>query len=342
MKKVMIIAEVGVNHNGDLEAAKHLIYQAKEAGADAVKFQLFHADTLASSLAPLADYQRQVTGHGAKDQRQMLLDLELGLEDLALLEHEAFSIGIDFLVSIFDADSVSTARKMFQSKFLKIPSGEINNEDLIREAAKTNFSLILSTGMSVIYEVQRAGEWIRESRGSLDNLTILHCTSNYPTAATDVNLRSMLTIARVMGVPVGYSDHTRGTVAALGAVAMGASVLEKHITLDRGSRGPDHLASAGPEEFRRYVKMVRELEQALGSDAKQPTSGEEEIKKVVRKSPFASREIVAGEVFSRDNISLMRPQVGLDASALTELLGKRAKKAYSTGDVLEQGELLDP
>lgn len=341
MGRVMVIAEVGVNHNGNLDTAKKLIVQAKNSGADAVKFQFFEASRLASSSAPLADYQKRNSGPSSDHQRQMLADLELTITQLAKLESEADRVGIEFFVSVFDSASIPRVREALRSNYLKIPSGEINNKALICEAALEGFDLLVSTGMSSIGEVCRAWEWIKVAGGNRSSICFLHCTSNYPTSSNDVHLNSLIQMKEHLGTPIGYSDHTQGFVAALGAVAMGATVIEKHITLNKDDLGPDHRASASPEEFTNYVRLLREMEESLGRSHKEPTTSELEMRKIVRKSPYASRKIQRGEVFDDSNLCLLRPASGLDASKYSDLVGRKAKTTYSGGETIKAEELLD-
>lgn len=342
MSGAMIIAEVGVNHDGDLDKARQLIQHAKQCGADAVKFQFFDASKLASEQAPLAEYQKaKIRREGATGQRKMLRELELTIEELRVLEKVAMREGINFLVSVFDSDAIETVKRNLNSGYLKVPSGEINNELLIKAAARGGFKLLISSGMSTLDEVTRAVSWAREAGSSGADVCILHCTSNYPTELVNANLRAIETLKSTLEIEIGYSDHTLGASAALGAIALGATVLEKHITLDTGSTGPDHFASSGPEDFRDYVRQVRELEQALGSSLKTPTESEIPVRELVRKSPYATEQIIEGQIFTGENVALMRPAAGIDASLFTILIGRAALKAYSPGELIRSEEVLD-
>lgn len=340
MSGVMIIAEVGVNHDGDLEKARQLIHLAKDCGANAVKFQYFEAFKLASEKAPLAEYQERTSGEQGISQRKMLRQLQLTIEELGLLEKFAMSQGVEFLVSVFDADAVEKVRRKLHSTYLKVPSGEINNEVLIKESARAGFKLLISSGMSTLDEVTRAVRWVHEAGGTGEDLCILHCTSNYPTELEDVNLRAIETLKAAFDMRIGYSDHTLGATAAIGAVALGATVLEKHITLDDKASGPDHSASSGPDEFTDYVRQVREIELALGSNLKTPTESEIPVRALVRKSPYATEKINPGQFFTGENVALMRPAAGIDASLFTVLMGRAALKAYSPGELIDLEEVL--
>ena len=269
----------------------------------------------------------------------MLKELEVTLNDLLELRVIAEEHDLAFFVSVFSAKSVSEVVAHLAVETLKIPSGEINNEELISAAAKSGLEIILSTGMSTLSEVARAVSWVETERGSKSRLQVLQCTTNYPTEPSEVNLRAMVKIREELDVSVGFSDHTRDNVAALGAVALGAVTLEKHLTLDRGMQGPDHAASLTPLEFASLVRDVRQMTASLGKDRKEPTSSEIKTMKLVRKSPVAISPIAIGDEFSSQNLALRRPENGLDASCLMRLIGRTSSRDYKTGDPILGDEL---
>ena len=337
---VRLIAEVGVNHNGDFELAKSLILAARDSGADAVKFQYFKAIELASTDAELASYQSRALG-GAKyrNQLEMLSALELGIDQLVILKEYSTSIGLEFFVSAFSATGIREVLTFLELPLLKIPSGEINNEELIRAAASSGVELIISTGMSTLPEIERAVEWVRAESGGTEKLTVMQCTTSYPTNLAEVNLLAMVQIKHELGVEVGFSDHTEGSIAALGAVALGAASIEKHITLSKDMEGPDHKASLEPHEFGDFCSQIHEMVVALGKSEKAPTPSELSNLVIVRKSPFAISRINPGELFSRENVALKRPQNGLDASLFLPLMGRPSKGMYEPGDPILGEEL---
>lgn len=322
--KTYIIAEAGVNHNGDFNLAKDLIYKAKEVGADAVKFQTFTAEKIVSRTAPKADYQTKTTSTD-ESQFQMLKKLELSYEQFRALKEYSNQIGIEFLSTPFDEDSIEFLTDLQISKW-KIPSGEITNLPYLVKIEKTKLPIILSTGMSTMKEIAQALEVFRSYDRS--DITLLHCNTEYPTPFSDVNLKAMLTMRDTYGVKVGYSDHTSGIEVPIAAVALGAEVIEKHFTLDKSMPGPDHKASLDPDEFVAMVKAIRNIEQALGTGIKQPSSTESKNIAVIRKSIVAKRAIQKGEMFTEDNITTKRPGDGMSPMKWFDLLGKVASRDY--------------
>ena len=327
-----VIAEAGVNHNGDLELARRLVDAAAEAGADAVKFQTFSADRLATAAAPLADYQRRNTGI-EDSQRAMLHRLELTAEAHRELMARCRERGILFLSSPFDEDSADFLEELGVPAF-KIPSGELTNVPFLAHVARKGRPLIVSTGMATLDEVRPAVETIRQA-GS-PPLALLHCVSSYPAQPADVNLRAMATLREAFAAPVGFSDHTAGTDIALAAVALGANILEKHLTLDRTLPGPDHLASLEPDEWIAMVAALRRIEAALGDGRKRPAPSEADAARVARKSLVAAGDLPAGCVLRRDHLAVRRPGTGLPPGRLESVLGRRLRQALAAGAVLTE------
>ena len=307
MNKIFIIAEAGVNHNGDIQTAKELIDVAAAAEADAVKFQTFKADTLVCRQAPKAAYQMETTS-AEESQFDMLKKLELTPDMHRELIDYCHEKNIMFLSTPFDLDSLHYLVDCGLA-VIKIPSGEITNYPLIREAGRSGKRIILSSGMSTIDEVRETVAVLKEN-GSTD-ITVLHCNTEYPTPFSDVNLRAMQTIKEETGVSVGYSDHTPGIEAAVAAAALGATVIEKHFTLDRNMKGPDHKASLEPNELTEMVRAVRHIEQALGDGEKKPSASEKKNMAVARKSLVAKCLIKGGEMFTEENLTAKRPGTGL-------------------------------
>jgi len=320
--RIFIIAEAGVNHNGDLALARRLVEVAATAGADALKFQTFRADALVRIDAPKAGYQVETTGDG-ESQYEMLRKLELGEEahmELACLCREA---GIEFLSTPFDETAVDLLARIGVVRY-KIASGEITNLLLLRHIAAKGRPVILSTGMSRLEEIGAALAALRAA-GAVD-VTLLHCVSDYPTRAEDVNLRVMDALRERFGVPVGFSDHTRGITVAIAAAARGAVAIEKHFTLDRSLPGPDHRASLEPEELKKMIASIREVERALGDGVKRLTMTEIDTQKVARKSLVAREGLPAGTVLLLDHLAAKRPASGLSPMELDALLGRRLKR----------------
>jgi N,N'-diacetyllegionaminate synthase len=330
--KTLIIAEAGVNHNGDLALARRLIDVAANAGADLVKFQTFVAHRLVTTRAAKAAYQEQ-SGAG-ESQYAMLQPLELTRDmHLALIAH-CKSRGIEFFSTAFDVQSIDLLAELGLSCF-KIPSGEITNLPYLRHIARQGKPVILSTGMATLGEIEAALDVLERAGLSRDRITILHCSTEYPTPMADVNLRAMLAIREAFGVSVGYSDHTQGIEVAVAAVALGATVIEKHFTLDRTLPGPDHKASLEPAEFESMVKAIRNIERAMGNGVKWPTTTEEQNKAAARKSLVASRQIHAGEVFTEGNLGVKRPGTGISPMRWDEVLGRKASRDFAPDEVIE-------
>lgn len=354
--RVYVIAEAGVNHNGERELAFSLVDAAAEAGADAVKFQTFNAAKLAAASAPKAAYQKLHTDT-AESQQGMLKKLELPIEWHAPLQQYARSRGIEFLSTAFDNDSLVFLTQLGMPLF-KVPSGELTNGPLLWQFAKTKKRLVLSTGMATLSEVEQAlaivahalnadGEpssmeevwrdWSRpENRQSLfGHITLLHCTSQYPTPYSEVNLLAMDTLAKTFGLDVGYSDHTQGILIPVAAVARGAKVIEKHFTLDRTLPGPDHQASLEPVELKAMVDNIRALEQAFGDGSKCPQPSEWDTRQAARQQVVAACDIDAGATLVRGDLTTARCGSGLPPNELWGLVGRRTSRSYTVGEVIE-------
>ena len=325
-----IIAEAGVNHNGDINLAKKLIGAAKEAGADAVKFQTFRAENVVTKNAGKAEYQKETAGIG-ESQYDMIKKLELTEEDFKELAEYAKKKDILFLSSPFDKESVDLLDGLDVPAF-KIGSGEITNFPLLKHTAKKEKPIILSTGMCTLGEVEEALNVIRSER--VEDVILLHCVSNYPARIEDVNLRAMETLKQAFKIPVGFSDHTLGITASIAAVALGACVIEKHFTLDRNLPGPDHKASLEPDELKEMVKGIRDVEKALGDWIKQPTTNEEEIKKIARRSVIAKIDIPEGTVITEGMLDVKRPGTGIEPKYFDFIVGMRAKKDIKKSDIV--------
>lgn len=328
---VLIIAEAGVNHNGSLETAKKLVDAAKESGADCIKFQTFKSENLVVKQADKADYQKENTS-SSESQLEMLQKLELSYDDFIDLNKYCEMKNIVFLSTPFDLESIDFLNSLGMNRW-KIPSGEITNLPYLIKLAQTKKPIILSTGMCTLAEVKAAFELLK-ANGSCD-ITILHCTTDYPTSFADVNLNAMITLKNQFQVPVGYSDHTEGIEIPIAAVAMGASVIEKHFTLDREMEGPDHKASLAPYELRAMVKAIRNVELALGSGIKKPADSEIKNRLIVRKSIIASQMIKKGELFTDENLAVKRPGNGICPMKWFEVLGKRAVKDFKEDELIE-------
>ena len=327
VRPTLIIAEAGVNHNGDLALARDLIDVAAEAGADLVKFQTFTAKTLVSDKARKADYQIRNEVNNSDNQYSMLRRLELGREaHFSLIEH-CNERGIEFFSTGFDLDSLDFLNQLGLQKF-KVPSGEITNLPYLRRVAGFRRDLILSTGMATLGEIEAAIEAIEGSGLSRKRITLLHCTTEYPAPFDEVNLRAISTLRQAFGVEVGYSDHTEGIEISLAAVALGASIIEKHFTVDKSLPGPDHAASLEPDELKELVRGIRRIEVALGSAEKRRTASEAKNIVVARKSIVAARAIMAGELFSEENLTVKRPGSGLSPMRWDEIIGYAAPRDF--------------
>ncbi|HEC1543066.1 TPA: N-acetylneuraminate synthase [Campylobacter upsaliensis] len=332
MKKVLIIAEAGVNHNGDINLAKKLIEQAAKAGADVVKFQTFKANSCVSVSAKKAKYQLETTAK-EESQLEMIQKLELSYESHFELMKHCKKHGIAFLSTPFDLESVEFLRGL-DLPYFKIPSGEITNLPYLKAVAKCKKRVLLSTGMANLGEIEATLTILRKN--GTRNITLLHCNTEYPTPFEDVNLNALKTLKEAFKLEVGYSDHTEGIVASLGAVALGAVVIEKHFTLDKTMEGPDHRASLEFEELKALCKGIRELEKALGSGIKKASKSEAKNKIIARKSLVAKREIQKGEKFSEQNLTTKRPGSGISAMRYEEYLGKRALKTYKKDELINE------
>ena len=329
MAKTLIIAEAGVNHNGDLQMAKQLVDQAKAAGADIVKFQTAKLGSLVSKYAGMADYQKKNTGH-VESQKEMLQKLLLPYEDFICLSEYCKEVGIEFLSTPFDLESIHFLEDLVP--FWKVPSGEITNYPYLVEIGKTKKPVILSTGMCEIPEIDDSVAVLKEN-GTTD-LTLLHCNTQYPTPYEDVNLNAMETLRKRYHVNVGYSDHTKGIEVPVAAVALGAVVIEKHFTLDRNLPGPDHKASFEPEELRAMVRAIRNIELALGSPEKKVSPSEKENLSVARKSIVAAKEIKKGELLGEDNLTTKRPGNGISPMKWNEIIGTYAVKDFKEDELI--------
>jgi len=331
-KKVLIIAEAGVNHNGSLNLAKKLIDVAVEAGADAVKFQTFKAEEVISEVAPMAEYQKKNVGK-EKSQIEMVKELELSFDDFKELKDYCDEKGIMFLSTPFDVESARFLKEL-NLEIFKIPSGEITNYLLLKEIGSYRKKVILSTGMADLGEIEDALDVLIESGTKREDITVLHCNTEYPTPIEDVNLKAMLTIKEAFKVNVGYSDHTLGIEVPIAAVAIGAKVIEKHFTLDRTLPGPDHKASLEPDELKAMVKAIRNIEVALGNGIKRPSKSEAKNKVVARKSIVAKRDIKKGEKFTEENITVKRPGNGISPMRWDEIIGKVANRDYKEDELI--------
>ena len=329
---VFIIAEAGVNHNGDLGLAGKLIDAAADVGADAVKFQTFTAVDLVRVNTPKADYQKQTTA-AEESQFEMIHRLELDQEAHRQLIEHCGRRGVLFLSSPFDLASIDLLQELDLPLF-KIPSGEITNLPYLRRIGALGKEVILSTGMSDLAEIEAAIHALRAA-GAKGRITLLHCNTEYPTPMEDANLRAMTTLAETFHLPVGYSDHTLGIEACIAAVALGATVIEKHFTLDTRMAGPDHAASLEPESLGRMVKAIRNITLALGTGVKAPSPSEQKNKAIARKSIVASRDIQSGETFSEENLTTKRPAWGLSPMLWDSLIGTVADRSYSKDEFIE-------
>lgn len=330
MRRVLIIAEAGVNHNGDINIAKELVREAKRCGADIVKFQTFIPEKLASRHAVMADYQKKNLGFD-EPQDVMLGRLTLKQEEYVLLADYCRELGMRFLSTPFEVESMRFLDGL--QDIWKIPSGEITNYPYLVEIAKTGKDIILSTGMSTLQEVEDALAVLRGNGAG--KITLLHCTTNYPTPYEDVNLKAMQTMQDAFGLEVGYSDHTQGIEVPIAAVALGAAVIEKHFTLDRTMEGPDHKASLEPDELEAMVKAIRSIEKAMGDGIKAPSESEKANIAVARKSIIAAAGIRAGDILTEENLTTKRPGTGISPMRWNEVLGTRAVRDFEEDELIE-------
>lgn len=331
--KTLIIAEAGVNHNGDLDLAKRLIEVAAEAGADLVKFQTFSADRLATKYASKAEYQNQTTDN-SESQLEMLRNLELtyGMHE-KLISH-CIKCGVGFFSTGFDIKSIEILVELDTGLF-KIPSGEITNLPYLRHIASYNKPVILSTGMSTLDDIEAALNVLITNGTRREQITVLHCNTEYPTPMNDVNLNAMNSIGEKFDVAIGYSDHTQGIEVAIAAVALGATVIEKHFTLDRNLAGPDQSTSLEPDELKLMVKSIRNIEQALGDGVKRPSQSEIKNISIARKSIVAASDIRKGEIFTDKNLAIKRPGTGISPMRWDEVIGRAAVRDFAADELIE-------
>ncbi|MBE8400931.1 N-acetylneuraminate synthase [Leptospira borgpetersenii] len=332
--KTLIIAEAGVNHNGDIELARKLIDAAANAGADIVKFQTFEAKRLVTKSAKKADYQNVMTNNIAESQYEMLKKLELSKEDHEKLIQHCKKNRIEFLSTAFDLQSLVFLEQLNLSRY-KIPSGEITNLPYLQKIGSLSKPIILSTGMSTLGEIESALLVLEKMGMNRNEITVLHCNTEYPTPYSDVNLSAMKSIADAFKVKVGYSDHTSGIEVSVAAVALGASVIEKHFTLNRSLPGPDHKASLEPNELKTMVQSIRNVELSLGDGIKKPSSSEFKNISIARKSIVAAYSIKTGEMFTRENLTVKRPGNGISPMRLDEVIGLKAKRDFSEDELID-------
>lgn len=345
MSKVIIIAEAGVNHNGDIKIAKQLIDKAEEAGADYIKFQLFKSSEVISKHATKAEYQNQNTNPD-ESQLEMVQKLELSEYEYEQLNKYCEDKNINIFATAFDLESINITEK-YKPELIKVPSGEITNLPYLETLANLHVDItwlgnknynvdsphyIISTGMCTLGEIEAALNVFKSK--SINKITVLHCNTEYPTPMEDVNLKAMQTISKVFGVNVGYSDHTLGIEVPIASVALGARVIEKHFTLDRSMSGPDHKASLEPDELKQMVTSIRNIEQALGSPIKIPTPSEVKNKNIARKSIVAKTNIKKGEIFTVENLTTKRPGNGISPMNWYDVLGTKADKNYKIDDLI--------
>lgn len=333
MSRTLIIAEAGVNHNGSIEMAKRLIEKAADAGVDYVKFQTFKSEKLVSRHATKAEYQKANTD-GEDSQLKMLQQLELSHSDhIQLIEH-CNHCGVKFLSTAFDLDSIDFLASL-NLDLWKIPSGEITNLPYLRRIAQKGGQVIMSTGMCTIEDIEMAVNVLISNGTPRENITLLHCNTEYPTPWGDVNLRAMHDIAQRLNLPVGYSDHTQGIEVPIAAVALGATVIEKHFTLDNNLPGPDHKASLEPHALKAMVEAIRHIELSLGNGVKEISESERKNITIARKSIVAATHISAGEIFSEENLTVKRPGGGISPMRWDEIIGTPATRNYLPDEMIE-------
>jgi N,N'-diacetyllegionaminate synthase len=333
MKSIEIIAEIGVNHNGDLTLAKKLVDEAVGAGVDTVKFQTFFAEQLTTNDAPRARYQK-IESETDDLQRGMLKALELEPVSWIKLRDYVKENNLNFLSTAYDEKSIEFLVELGQRRF-KIPSGEINNVPYLRKVGAFGYPIVLSTGMATMGEIETALEILESAGSSHEDIVVLHCTSEYPASFEEINLRAMGAIREEFDVKVGYSDHTLGIEVPIAAAALGAVVIEKHFTLDRSLHGPDHKASLDPVGLKEMVKAIRNIELSIGSERKERSEGEKENLKVVRKSIVARRSIKEGQVITERDICTKRPGTGVSAARWDEIIGSRATRSFKEDELIK-------
>ena len=328
----LIIAEAGVNHNGDIELAKKLVDAAAEVGADLIKFQTFNAERLATQNAPKADYQVRTMDEG-QSYFSMLRQLELSTEMHETLVAHCRSRTIEFFSTGFDIESLNYLASLDAKRF-KIPSGEITNLPYLRHIGAFGKPVILSTGIATLGEIEAALEVLEAAGTPRTQITVLHCNTEYPTPMQDVNLRAMCSLRDAFRVAVGYSDHTRGIEVPIAAVALGATVIEKHLTLDRNFAGPDHKASLEPDEFAAMVRAIRNIERAMGDGIKRPSPSEAKNRTIARKSLVAAKPIRVGEYFTVENVTAKRPGIGISPMRWDEVIGRVAVRDFAVDELI--------
>jgi N-acetylneuraminate synthase len=328
----VVIAEIGVNHNGDVALAKHMISAARDAGADYAKFQTFSADDLVTADAGVASYQAPAARGGT--QQDMLRGLELTHDDFRELKAFSESLSIGFLTTAHDFTSLDFVLNL-SLDYIKIPSGDLTNRPLLERVAGEGTKIILSTGMGSFDEVAQAVEVLEHSGLNRELITVLQCTTNYPAPLEEANLRAMVSMGEQLAVGIGYSDHTDGNDASVAAVALGARIIEKHLTLDRSLPGPDHAASANPSEFAAMVRSIRAVETALGTDVKAPGPTEAPNRDIVRKSLVALMPIGAGDEFTSENIGVKRPGTGISPMRWHDVVGTTAHRDFQVDELIE-------
>ncbi len=333
MSRITLIAEAGVNHNADMDMAKWMIAAAANAGADYVKFQTAVPELVYTKNAPKADYQKKSTG-AEGTQLEMAKKIHLPVTAYAELKEYATSKNIIFMSTPFDLKSVEVLEALNED-YYKIPSGEITNLPYLRKIGRLGRKVIMSVGMANLGEVEAAINALVEAGTDREKITLLHCNTDYPTAFTDVNLSAMVTLRDAFKMNVGYSDHTLGIEVSVAAAALGATIIEKHFTLDKNLPGPDHKASLDPGELKDWVRAIRNVEEAIGDGIKKASPSEEKNKKVMRKGIVASRPIKAGELFSEKNLTVKRPEQGLSPMLWDMVIGKKAPKAYGEDEFID-------
>ncbi|QDT41831.1 N,N'-diacetyllegionaminic acid synthase [Gimesia alba] len=333
---VFIIAEAGVNHNGDVETAKRMIDAAVEAGADAIKFQTFKTEKLVCKSAPQAEYQKKNSSVNGEEETQftLLKKLEINQETHRELFDYCRQAGVVFISTPFDLESIDLLKSL-GLELIKVPSGEITNYPYLKKVGETFEKVVLSTGMADLGEIEDALDILIKSGVDRQNITVLHCNTEYPTPIQDVNLRAMLTIKSAFDVNIGYSDHTLGIEVSIAAAALGAKVIEKHFTLDKNMEGPDHAASLEPDELMMLVRGIRNTEKSLGSPLKKPSVSEVKNKPVVRKSIIASQAIRKGEVFTEENLCVKRPGTGISPMNWDHVINQVARRDYFEDELID-------
>ncbi|MGL5229100.1 MAG: N-acetylneuraminate synthase [Bacteroidales bacterium] len=333
MNKTIIIAEAGVNHNGSLETAMQLVEKAAEAGADYVKFQTFRTENLVTASAHKADYQIQNTGN-SDSQFAMLKKLELSEADHLALQKHCKAHHIKFISTPFDLESIDFLADLGMD-FFKIPSGEITNYPYLKRIARKGLPVVLSSGMATMEDIANTLSVLERFGLDRKQISLLHCTTEYPTPMNEVNLKAMDTLRKTFNLPVGYSDHTQGIEVAIAATALGAAIIEKHFTLDRNMEGPDHIASLEPQELKAMVQAIRHIEKALGDGDKKPMPSETKNKAIARKSIVAKRPISENEILTEENLTVKRPGDGISPMRWEEVVGTKARRAFNTDEKIE-------